>query len=174
MPKSRNSKALEGGQSCPLRPRLAAFLLLLIIAASPLAFAETAAEKPSVDVRRVGAHIGCQCGCTDTVATCAMLECSFSKPAKEKIARLQAAGLADKTIIDQFVAEFGPAAYRGYPSAYGWLIPYLSIVPGLAFIWWFIRRYRKPHPFAPIGPATDEPELAKYGARIEEDLARLE
>ena len=55
-------------------------------------FAETAAEKPSVDVRRVGAHIGCQCGCTDTVATCAMLECSFSKPAKEKIAKMQAAG----------------------------------------------------------------------------------
>ena len=83
-----------------------------------------------MDVRRVGAHIGCQCGCKDTVATCAMLECSFSKPAKEKIAKLQAAGLTDKAIIDQFVAEFGPGVYRGDPSAYGWLVPYLLIVPG--------------------------------------------
>jgi hypothetical protein len=66
---------------------------------------------------------------TDTVATCAMLECSFSKPAKEKIAKLQAAGLTDKTIIDQFVAEFGPAVYRGDPSAYGWLVPYLRSRP---------------------------------------------
>src|SRR5580658_4043922 len=100
---------------------------LLLLAISPLAFAETAAEKPGVDVRRVGSHIGCQCGCNDTVATCAMLECSFSKPAKEKIAKLQAAGLTDKTIIDQFIAQFGPVVYRGNPSAYGWLIPYLAI-----------------------------------------------
>ena len=115
---------VEGGQSCPQppfrRPKPAAFLILFL-ALSPLARAETAAEKPSVDVRRVGAHIGCQCGCKDTVATCAMLECSFSKPAKEKIAKLQAAGLPDKAIMDQFVAEFGPAVYRGNPSAYGWL-----------------------------------------------------
>jgi cytochrome c-type biogenesis protein CcmH len=149
-------------------------ILALAIAALPLAFAETAAEKPSVDVRRVGAHIGCQCGCKDTVSTCAMLECSFSKPAKEKIARLQAAGMADKTIIDQFVAEFGSVVYRGDPSAYGWLVPYLLIVPGLALIWWFLRRYYKPRPIAEIGPAPDDSELAKYHEQIEKDLAHLE
>jgi len=158
----------------PPRPPAAAFLLVLVIAASPLAFAETAAEKPSVDVRRVGAHIGCQCGCKDTVATCAMLECSFSKPAKEKIAKLQAAGVADKAILDQFVAEFGPAVYRGDPSAYGWLVPYLLIAPGLALIWWFVRRYYRPRPVAEIGPVPDDPELDKYRAQIEKDLAHLE
>jgi cytochrome c-type biogenesis protein CcmH/NrfF len=139
-----------------------------------LAFAQTAAEKPSVDVRRVASHIGCQCGCKDTVATCAMLECSFSKPAKEKIAKLQAAGQTDKTIIDQFVAEFGPAVYRGDPSAFGWLIPYLLIVPGLALIWWFLRRYWKPRPVAGTGPAPDDSELDKYRDQIEKDLAHLE
>jgi len=149
-------------------------LLLLLLAASPIAIAQTVAEKPGVDVRRVAAHIGCQCGCKDTVATCAMLECSFSKPAKEKIAKLQAAGLTDKAIIDQFVAEYGPAVYRGDPSAYGWLVPYLLIAPGLALIYWFIRRYRKPHPIAEIGPVPDDSELAKYREQIEKDLAHLE
>jgi cytochrome c-type biogenesis protein CcmH/NrfF len=149
-------------------------LLLLIIAISPLAFAETAAEKPGVDVRRVGSHIGCQCGCNDTVATCAMLECSFSKPAKEKIAKLQAAGLTDKTIIDRFIAQFGPVVYRGDPSAYGWLIPYLAIAPGLALVLWFIRRYRKPRPVAAVGPAPDDSELNRYHERIEKELAHLE
>jgi len=148
--------------------------LLLLLAASPIAIAQTVAEKPGVDVRRVAAHIGCQCGCKDTVATCAMLECSFSKPAKEKIAKLQAAGLTDKAIIDQFVAEYGPAVYRGDPSAYGWLVPYLLIAPGLALIYWFIRRYRKPHPIAEIGPVPDDSELAKYREQIEKDLAHLE
>jgi cytochrome c-type biogenesis protein CcmH len=149
-------------------------LFALVLAGCPLALAETAAEKPSVDVRRVGAHIGCQCGCKDTVASCAMLECSFSKPAKEKIAHLQAAGQTDKAILDQFVAEFGPSVYRGDPSAYGWLVPYLLIAPGLALIWWFVRRYRKPRPIAEIGPPPDDPELAKYHDQIEKDMAHLE
>jgi cytochrome c-type biogenesis protein CcmH/NrfF len=160
MPKFRNSFSIA--------------IVALAMAAVPLAFGETAAEKPSVDTRRVGAHIGCQCGCKDTVATCAMLECSFSKPAKEKIAKLQAAGMADKTIIDQFVAEFGPAVYRGDPSAYGWLVPYLLIAPGLALILWFVRRYRKPRPIPEIGPIPDDSQLAKYHAQIEKDLAHLE
>ncbi len=138
-------------------------LALLALAAGSLglALAETAAEKPGVDVRRVGAHIACQCGCKDTVATCAMLECSFSKPAKEKIAKLQAAGWTDKAIIDQFVAEYGPSIYRGDPSAYGWLVPYLLIAPGLALIWWFVRRYRRPRPSPALGPAPGDPALAK-------------
>ncbi len=171
MRKFRNSV----GRAQSLRgARSPALLCALILAGAPLAYAETAAEKPSVDTRRVGAHIGCQCGCKDTVATCAMLECSFSKPAKEKIAKLQAAGMTDKTIIDQFVAEFGSTVYRGDPSAYGWLIPYLLIAPGLALIWWFVRRYRKPRPIAEIGPPPDDAELAKYRDQIEKDLAHLE
>jgi cytochrome c-type biogenesis protein CcmH/NrfF len=151
-------------------------LAALILAGYPLglALAETAAEKPSVDVRRVGSHIGCKCGCTDTVATCAMLECSFSKPAKERIAKLQALGSTDKTIIDQFVAEFGPSVYRGDPSAFGWIVPYLLIAPGLALILWFVRRYRKPRAIAEIGPEPDDPALAKYHEQIEKNLAHLE
>jgi cytochrome c-type biogenesis protein CcmH/NrfF len=149
-------------------------LLAIAICSLSLAFAETAAEKPSVDVRRVGAHIGCQCGCTDTVATCAMLECSFSKPAKEKIAKMQAAGMADNAIIDAFVANYGSTVYRGAPSAYGWLVPYVLIVPGLALIWWFLRRYRKPRLIPGIGPLPDDSELARYHDEIEKDLAHLE
>lgn len=173
--RNRLSEALAG--ECRPRSRWAAALLIGVLGAWPLALADTAAEKPSVDVRRVGAHIGCQCGCKDTVATCAMLECSFSKPAKERIARLQAAGETDKAIIDQFVAEFGPAVYRGDPSAYGWLIPYLLIAPGLALIWWFMRRYYKPRPKAEVetvAAAAEDSELNKYHEQIEKDLAHLE
>ena len=149
-------------------------LCLLVLAGCTLALGETASEKPSVDVRRVGSHIGCQCGCKDTVATCAMLECSFSKPAKEKIAKLQASGATDKAIIDQFTAEFGAGVYRGDPSSFGWLVPYLLIAPGLAFIWWFLKRSRKARPVAQAGPAPDDSELDKYHAQIEKDLAHLE
>ena len=60
------------------------------------ALAQTASEKPSIDVRRVGARLACRCGCTDSIATCSMLECHSSKPAKEKIAKMQAEGKFDK------------------------------------------------------------------------------
>ena len=150
-------------------------LLVLVVAvfAVATATANTAAEKPSVDVRRVGSHLACKCGCNDTVATCAMLECSFSKPAKERIAKLQAAGWTDQAIIDQFIADYGPSIYRGDPSAFGWVVPYLLLAPGLALIWWFIRRYRKPRALPEIGPA-DDPALAKYNEQIEKDLAHLD
>jgi cytochrome c-type biogenesis protein CcmH/NrfF len=82
--------------------------------------------------------------------------------------------VADKAILDQFVAEFGPAVYRGDPSAYGWLVPYLLIAPGLALIAWFVRRYYRPRPVAEIGPDPDDAELAKYRDEIEKRMAHLE
>jgi len=84
-------------------------LLVLVLAFAGLALAQTASEKPNTDVRRVGQRLACKCGCKDSVATCAMLECGFSKPAKERIARMQAAGFSDQQIIDAFVRS-GPGS----------------------------------------------------------------
>ena len=78
---------------------------LWLILVAVVALAQTASEKPSLDTRRVGARLSCQCGCKDSVATCSMLECSFSKPAKERIARMQAVGMSDSQIIEAFVRD---------------------------------------------------------------------
>ena len=139
------------------------------------AFAQTASEKPSTDVRRVGVRLKCKCGCGDSVAYCSMLECGFSKPAKERIARMQAVGMSDRQIIDAFVREYGPDVYLSPPSAFGWLIPYVSVGIGLAAIWLFIKKYRKPKPLTDLGTMEiDDPALAKYKDQIEKDLANLE
>ena len=148
-------------------------LLLVILAVAALA--QTASEKPSLDVRRVGMRLQCQCGCKDSVASCSMLECGFSKPAKEKIARMLALGMTDQQIIDDFVRENGPGIYLSPPSALGWIVPYASVGFGLVVIWLFLKKYRKPKPLADIGPIElDDPELAKYKDQIEKDLANLE
>jgi len=148
-------------------------LLAAVVAIAALA--QTASEKPSADVRRVGAHLQCQCGCKDSVATCSMLECSFSKPAKEKIARMQAVGMSDQQIIDSFVRENGPGVYLAPPSAFGWIVPYVAVGFGLMVIWLFLKKYRQPKPIAEIGPMElDDPALAKYKDQIEKDLAELE
>lgn len=152
--------------------------LLALVAAAAVCLsgdAQTAAEKPSNDVRRVGARLQCQCGCKDSVATCSMLECSFSKPSKEKIAKMQAAGMGDDQIIQSFIRENGAGIYLAPPSAFGWIIPYAAVGAGLVVIWVFIKKYRKPKPLAEVGPIElDDPALAKYKDQIEQDLAKLE
>jgi len=153
--------------------RLKNSLLVLVIAAAALA--QTASEKPSVDVRRVGARIACQCGCKDSVATCSMLECHFSKPAKERIAQLQSVGMSDEQIVQAFVREYGPGVYLAPPNAFGWIVPYASLGVGMVVIWLFIRRYYKPKPMTDLGPVEiNDPNLAKYKDQIEKDLANLE
>ena len=148
-------------------------LLAALVAVA--AMSQTASEKPSQDVRRVGAHLQCMCGCKDSVSTCSMLECSHSKPAKEKIARMQAVGMTDNQIIQSFIREEGPGIYLAPPSAFGWVIPYAAVGFGLLVIWAFIKKYRKPKPLAEI-PAMDldDPALAKYKDQIEKELADLE
>ena len=152
-------------------------LVTALIAAA--AFAQTVAEKPTPDVRRVGMRLKCQCGCGDSVATCSMLECGFSKPGKDRIARMQAVGMSDRQIIDAFVRDYGSGIYLAPPSAFGWAVPYASVGFGLLVIWLFIRKYRQPKPAAdlgtgPQGAPIDDPALAKYKDQIEKDLANLE
>src|SRR6476660_8482810 len=102
-------------------------LALMVAALVAAAVAQTASEKPNVDVRRVGARIACQCGCKDSVATCSMLECHFSKPAKERIAQLQSVGMSDEQIVQAFIREYGAGVYLAPPNAFGWIVPYASL-----------------------------------------------
>jgi cytochrome c-type biogenesis protein CcmH len=153
--------------------RFKSSLLLAVLAVAALA--QSASEKPSLDVRRVGAHLACKCGCTDSVASCAMLECHFSKPAKEKIAQMQGVGMSDDQIIQSFVREYGAAIYLAPPNAFGWIIPYSMVAVGMVIIWLFIKKYRKPKPITDLGSIEiDDPALAKYKDQIEKDLANLE
>jgi cytochrome c-type biogenesis protein CcmH len=153
--------------------RLKSSLLAIILAVAALA--QTASEKPSVDVRRVGARLACQCGCKDSVATCSMLECHFSKPAKEKIAQMQSVGMTDDQIVQSFIREYGAGIYLAPPNALGWIVPYATVGLGLCVIWLFIRKYRKPKPLAEIGELEiDDPALAKYKDQIEKDLANMD
>jgi len=154
--------------------RLKSSVLAAILAAAALA--QTASEKPSVDVRRVGSRIACQCGCKDSVATCSMLECHFSKPAKERIAQMQAVGMADAQIVQAFIRDYGPDIYLAPPNAFGWVVPYSLAGVGLVVVLLYLKsKYRKPKPMTDLGPVEiDDPELAKYKEQIDRDLANLE
>lgn len=147
------------------------FALLLVVAA----IAQTASEKPNVDVRRVGARLACQCGCKDSVATCSMLECHFSKPAKEKIAKMQSEGMSDQAILDAFVKEYGSVVLLDEPREYGQIVPYVMLALGLVVVWLVIRKYYRPKAVTEAGPVEiDDPALEKYREQIEKDLSKME
>ena len=147
---------------------------LLVFTIAVAALAQTASEKPSVDVRRVGARLQCQCGCKDSVATCSMLECHFSKPAKERIAQMQSVGMNDEQIVQAFIRDYGMAIYLAPPNAFGWIVPYAAVGIGLAVILLFMRKY-KPKPMTDLGTIeADDPELEKYKEQIEKDTANLD
>src|SRR5664279_4051753 len=149
---------------------------LLVFTIAVAALAQTASEKPSVDVRRVGARLQCQCGCKDSVATCSMLECHFSKPAKERIAQMQSVGMSDEQIVQAFIRDYGIAVYLAPPNAFGWIVPYALVGFGLVAVLLFLRKaYRKPKPMTDLGEIEpDDPEWAKYQQQIEKDTANLD
>jgi len=139
------------------------------------ALAQTASEKPSVDVRRVGARLQCQCGCKDSVATCSMLECHFAKPAKDRIAQMQSVGMSDEQIVQAFIRDYGMAVFLATPNAWGWIVPYATAGFGLVIILLFLRKYYKPRVMTDLGEMdADDPQLAKYKEQIEKDTANLD
>src|SRR6266700_1755622 len=140
------------------------FFILVLAATASAQMAST-----TQNMRRVGSRLACQCGCTDTVASCSMLGCSFSHPAKDKIAQMQAAGVPDSTIIDDFVKAYGKGIYRSEPNAFGWLVPYLALALGGVAVIWFVRRLRRPKPAAVV-----DARLARYNEQIEQELQNLD
>jgi cytochrome c-type biogenesis protein CcmH/NrfF len=64
----------------------------------------------------------------------------WSHQARQKIAHMQAAGLSDSAIVDDFVRAYGEAIYRAAPGALGWAIPYLMLALGAAVVVRFLRR----------------------------------
>jgi cytochrome c-type biogenesis protein CcmH len=150
------------------------------ITAILLAVASIAQESSGImspETKRVGGHLACLCGaCKNTIGDCAMLECSYCKPKREKIAAWQAEGKSDQSIVDAVVAEEGRQALAVPPTEgftlLAWTMPYAAIGFGLIVIWLFVRSLRR-RP-ATAAPGVDAAVLDKYQERIDRDTADLD
>jgi cytochrome c-type biogenesis protein CcmH/NrfF len=151
-------------------------LLLLVLAA--VCLPQTATQLVTPEIRRVGDKLACKCGvCNNTVATCQMLECHYSLPARQKIAALQKEGQSDDTILASFVKESGIAALASPPAEgfniLGYLMPIIGIVAGLGAILLFLKKSKQKGIPATV-PQLDNEMLARYKERIDKDMAKLE
>ena len=155
-------------------PKLRSKRLLLALALASVCLPQTSTQYTTPEIRRVGDRLACKCGaCNNTVATCQMLECHYSLPAREKIAAMQKQGVSDDAIVDAFVKESGIVALAVPPAEgfhlLGWVMPFIAISLGLAaaFIWF--RRFSRPKP-VPVEAHVDQ----RYLDRIDKELKDLE
>ena len=155
--------------------RLKSSLLVLALAGLCLAQAPNPLANPHV--RRLGDQLMCLCGCGATVTGCNMLGCSHSKPARERLLAMVNAGESDSAILATFVQENGIEILAKPPAQgfnlLGYVVPFIGIALGLAFVWLVIKRFRKPLAVAG-GPEIDDAAFASYQAQIEKDLEKLD
>ena len=157
-----------------MRRFVPALLLFVLVG---VCLPQTASQLVTPEIRRVGDKLACKCGsCNNTVATCQMIGCGYTTPAREKIAAMQKAGVSDQQIIDGFVKEMGLVALAVPPAEgfnlLGWLMPFIAIGFGLSAIAIYWKRFRKPvEATAPqAAPVVDE----KYRKQIEAEMADLD
>lgn len=151
--------------------------ILLVFAVAIAAIAQSSSQLESDDVKRVGVHLKCTCGCGENL-NCSMSsgQCHICKPARAKIFKMQQAGMSDESIIDSFVKS-GEFTLLSDPNSFFWVVPYFSLALGGVVVWAVLKKLRagKMTPAAAGGPAIDnDPEFAKYRDAIERDTEKLD
>ena len=151
---------------------------LLILAMVVAGVAQQGTPLANADVRRIGQKLGCQCGCQASLTECNMINCHFADPARMELLRRVLAGESEPAIINAFVERYGKVILR-QPTEEGffllsWITPLAGAIAGLGFVWWFIRRLRRPA--VVTGPQTEINSEAydRYRERIEKDLEKLD
>src|SRR5215467_4400836 len=106
--------------------------LLVVCFTAGLSLAQSAEELESTAVNRVAEKLLCPCGCKMNMA-CRMepYPCRTCWENKKKIFKLQAAGLSDQAILDQFSQEQGKDIVANPPGTLGSLSMYTAAFLGL-------------------------------------------
>src|SRR5450432_1582680 len=100
---------------------------LLLLALAIAAIAQSSSDIESDEVKRVGIHLKCTCGCSDNL-NCNMSsgQCHICKPARAKIFKMQQAGMNDDAIVQSFVKS-GEFTFLADPNSFFWVVPYFSL-----------------------------------------------
>src|ERR1700684_3484385 len=115
---------------------------LLFLAVAVAAIAQNSSQLESDEVKRVGIHLQCTCGCNDNL-NCNMSsgQCPICKPARTRIFRKQQAGMSDDSIVSALVSS-GEFTRLNDPNSYFWVVPYFSLALGAGVLCLALRRLR--------------------------------
>ena len=150
--------------------RIALFLVL-----TAAAIAQTSSQIESDEVKRVGAHLQCTCGCNDNL-NCNMSsgQCPICKPARTRIFRKQQEGMSDDSIVSALVSS-GEFTRLNDPNSYFWVVPYFSLALGGSVLCLALRRLRRGKMLGPGGTGIgNDPDFARYVKAIEIETETLD
>jgi cytochrome c-type biogenesis protein CcmH/NrfF len=147
---------------------------LIILFLAGAAFAQNAEDLESPAVNRVAERLLCPCGCKMNMA-CRMdpYPCRTCWDNKKKILKMQAAGMSDQAILDQFAQEMGKDVIAVEPGVMGSLSFYTAAVLGLILVVFVIRKYSRKNAVVAAMP-TDDPEFNRYHDQIEKEVEKLD
>ena len=153
--------------------RLRNSLIFLVFAAAS-AFAQNAEDMESPACNRVAEKLLCPCGCKTNMA-CRMdpYPCRTCWDNKKKILKMQAAGMSDQAILDQFAQEMGKDVVAVQPGVIGSLSFYTAAALGLILVVFVIRKYSRKNAVAG-GVPSDDPEFNRYHDQIEKEVEKLD
>ena len=148
--------------------------LILLVFAATAAFAQTAEEMESPACNRVAEKLLCPCGCKTNMA-CRMdpYPCRTCYDNKKKILKMQAAGMSDQAILDQFAKEMGKDVVAVPPGVMGYLSFYTAAALGLILVVFVIRKYSRKDA-AVAGAPSNDPEFSRYHDQIEKEVEKLD
>ena len=148
--------------------------LSLAVLSDAAIFAQTSEQLESPAVNRVAEKLLCPCGCKTNMA-CRMdpYPCRTCWDNKKKILKMQAAGMSDQAILDQFAREMGKDVVAVQPGVIGSLSFYTAAALGLILVVFVIRKYSRKGP-AVAGAPLDDPELSRYHDQIEKEVEKLD
>jgi cytochrome c-type biogenesis protein CcmH/NrfF len=148
--------------------------LFLLVFAAAAAFAQSAEEIESPACNRVAEKLLCPCGCKTNMA-CRMdpYPCRTCWDNKKKILKMQAAGMSDQAILDQFSKEMGKDVVAVQPGVIGSLSFYTVAALGLILVVFVIRKYSRKDAVVAAGP-SDDPVLSRYHDQIEKEVDKLD
>jgi cytochrome c-type biogenesis protein CcmH/NrfF len=86
---------------------------------------------------------------------------------------MQAAGMSDQAILDQFAKDMGKEVVAVPPGMLGSLSFYTAAALGLILVVFVIRKYSRKIPVVAAGPADDS-ELNRYQDQIEKEVEKLD
>jgi len=157
------------------RKRLLGLALIVAGAVGPALFAQQPPAQPNEEVfRRISDKLICQCGCNYGLTNCPHLQCPSAPTLRAKIREKLAAGQSEPQILEAMVAEFGPAILAAPPAEgfnlTAWVMPFVALALGLAFVYFVARRWHARRRAAPADPYL----LERYRTNLEREIKRLE
>ncbi|HET8923785.1 MAG TPA: cytochrome c-type biogenesis protein CcmH [Candidatus Acidoferrum sp.] len=150
--------------------RIAAALVLLLIAIAPLMFIPVGAQQLSDRGKQIGGKFMCMCGCSQVLTQCNHVGCTTSAAMLKEMNLSLSRGDSEDSITQMFVQEFGTKVYAEPPrsgfSLVAWVMPSVYLLVGTVLVIFVIFRWRKHTVGAVIsmeGKPGISPELLERG-----------